>query len=367
LWTLVLILAAGAVVIAATGLVPLSEPTTTSSSPAPSARLAHAETRSSATSDSQALDTSAQVDYRTLITMEDVEEELPPIVLGSDSFSVVVHKKRLVWPEEARHRFDPDDDETAVSFDIRDAQGNVIHTYNVLDDPNEVELSRVRADGRFSFAYSVHPYLLEGSAGTALMVDWYFFPSAPNACGTHVILGIVDGELVPFVEPFCEILEQPRGQTADVWKLQRQDQTRDDVLVVRWSTGWFSVFIPVRVDFSSGKLLPSRRCLRMNEAAQWVELCEFPVEAHRTPGSEDTFVRLFPRPERGATPDHVVVKPDSEMEFLSALAPNLFDEHGKRRPLPWDEPLWLKVRIGNKVGWVLDGEDLRALGLFQVG
>jgi len=309
----------------------------------------------------------ASVDYRSSITIADAEETLTPVLLGERSFTVVVHKKRLVWPEDASHRFDPDDDETAVSFDVRDAEGNVLYTYDVLDDPAEIELSRIREQGRFSFSYAVHPYLLEGSAGSALMIDWYFFPSAPSACTTHVVLGIVGDRLVPFGEPFCESFEAPRELTAAVWPLKQDEQTGDDIFEARQHTGFFSVLVPVRVSFSIGKLLPSRRCLRLNEAARWVELCEFPVEAYRRPAGEDTFVRLSLRPDSTAMPRHVVVKPDSTVEFLSALAPNIFDEKGMWNPPAGEQVLWLKVRVAGKEGWVRAHEDLFALGLRPVG
>jgi hypothetical protein len=307
------------------------------------------------------------VDYRGAIRIEEFEEPLEPVVLEDQAFTVVLHKMRLVWPTEARHGFDPDDDQTVVAFDVRDAEGNVLYRYDVLDDPREVDPSRVRSAGRFTFSYTAHPYRLVGSAGAALMVDWTFLPSAPGACRTHLILGLIDGRLQPFAEPFCEILEPPRNLTARVWRLDREESTDDDVLRFAWRTGWVSVRIPVRVDFSAGKLLPSRRCLRLDDRGRWVERCEFPVHAVRRPAAQETFVRLFPRPETGATPDHVVVRPGSKVEFLSALAPNLFDAQGERKPLPGDEHPWLQVRIDGRLGWVREPEDLRALGLSAAG
>jgi hypothetical protein len=296
-------------------------------------------------------------DPRSAIEIEDFDELLPPIALGNRRFTVVVHKKRLVWPKEAGHAVDPDDDETAVSFDVRDAGGNSLYSYRVVDNPGELDPARIRAEGRFSFSYAVHPYLLEGSAGSALMIDWYFFPSAPNACSTHVVLGLIDGKLTPFGEPFCATLR----------KLEKQRNTGDDILVDRWWNGYYTVLIPIRVDFTRGKLAPSLRCRRLDENAEWNDLCEFPVETRRQPSSDETFVRLFPEPGSGAVPRHVVVKPDSEIEFLSALAPNLFDEAGNRRPLSVDVLLWLKVRIDGREGWLREDEDLLALGLHRAG
>ncbi|MDX1389034.1 MAG: hypothetical protein R3344_07575 [Acidobacteriota bacterium] len=309
----------------------------------------------------------APVDGRFSITLAEVDEALAPVELDGLRFTVVVHRKKLVWPEETAHRFDRDDDETAVSFDVCDDDGKVLYTYDVLEDPTEIELARVRREGRFPSSYAVHPYLLQGSSGSALMVDWSFFPSAPGTCTNHVVLGIVDGRLVPFGEPFCESLEAPRELTATVWPLKRNEQTGDDTLEVRRNTGYFSVIVPVRVGFSTGQLLPLRRCLRLNEEARWVELCELPVDAYRRPAGEETFVRLSPRPDRSAMRQHVVIEPDSEVEFLSALAPGVFDENGVPNPPAGEQPPWLKVRIGDKEGWVRDDEDLSALGLRPVG
>ena len=76
---------------------------------------------------------------------------------------------------------------------------------------------------------------------------------------------------------------------------------------------------------------------------------------------------FFPEADESATPRHVVVKPDSKVEFLAALAPNAMDRSGRWRNDQDDEVPWLKVRIDGKEGWVHAEEDLNALGLFQAG
>jgi hypothetical protein len=91
------------------------------------------------------------------------------------------------------------------------------------------------------------------------------------------------------------------------------------------------------------------------------------VEAERIPATEDTFVRLYPEADEQMTPRHVVVKPNSKIEFLSALAHNALDRSGKWIPAPNMEIPWLKVRIDGHVGWVHAEEDLNALGLFFAG
>ena len=64
---------------------------------------------------------------------------------------------------------------------------------------------------------------------------------------------------------------------------------------------------------------------------------------------------------------HVVVETDSRVEFISALASNVFDELGNWIPPSSDEIPWLKIRIDDREGWVQEDEDLMALGLFPVG
>jgi hypothetical protein len=362
-----LTLVAGAVFVVTLGLAWLVDATPASGRQVLEANRASLPARSLAPHESAPAGGSGEVDYRSAISIEDVVETLPAVELGGHHFTVVVHKKRLVWPPEAGHRFDPDDDETAVSFDVRDAEGKVLFKYDVLDNPAELELSRIRKQGRISFSYSVHPYLMEGAAGRALMVNWYFFPSAPSACTTHVVLGLVNDELVPFGEPFCESFEAPRDLSATLWRLKPDEQSGHDVFEVRNRTEYFTVIVPVWVNFSAGKLLPSRRCLRASEPAPRAEFCEFPVQAVPDSSSEESFVRLFPRPDDGATPRHVVVRPESQVDFVSALTPNIFTEAGTWSPDPAQQPPWLKVRIAGKEGWVREPEDLLALGLRPAG
>jgi hypothetical protein len=71
----------------------------------------------------------------SLLKIEDVEESLPQIVIQGKQFTAVIHKQRLVWPAAARHRFDPDDAETARSFEVRDAAGMVAYRQKRTSTP----------------------------------------------------------------------------------------------------------------------------------------------------------------------------------------------------------------------------------------
>lgn len=312
--------------------------------------------------------TSAQQEFYSLLKIVDAEETLQQFFIQGKPFTVVVHKQRLAWPVEARHKIDPDDDETARSFEVRDATGATVYEHKIENPAGEAELAEIRKQGRFAFTDAVYASRMLGAGNQALVVGWSSLPSAPDSCTTYVVLGLFEGKLVPFSEPFCEDLASPGFDSPELaWKLKRDPDTNFEIFEIRRPYGFFHVIIPIRVEFVMAKLLPARWCVRMGAPAPQAELCQFPVEAHRIPAKEDTFVRLFPDPDETGTPRHVIVRPDSRIEFLAALAPNAMDRSGKWTYDQSGEIPWLKVRVDGKEGWVRAAEDLNALGLYQAG
>lgn len=63
----------------------------------------------------------------------------------------------------------------------------------------------------------------------------------------------------------------------------------------------------------------------------------------------------------------MVVEAGSTVEFVSALAPNVFDARGEPVAPTADAVSWLRVRIDGREGWVREPSDLQALGLFSAG
>jgi hypothetical protein len=310
----------------------------------------------------------AQEKLASLIRIEDAEEALPPLVIQGKEFTVVIHKQRLVWPEEARHKFDADGDETARSFEVRDATGAAVYTQKIEDPASEAELAEIRQQGRFTFTEAVYASRMQGAKNQALVVGWSSLPSAPDSCSTYVVLGLFDGKLVPFSEPFCEnILSMDPVSSDRTWRLKKDPEMNFEIFEIRRGYGFFRVIIPIRVDFVMAKLFPARWCVRLGAPAALAQNCEFAVEAERRASKEDTFVRLFASPEEERTPSHVVVRPDSGIEFIAALAPNAMDRNGQWKDEQSGEIPWLKVRIDGKEGWVHAAEDLNALGLYQAG
>ncbi len=310
----------------------------------------------------------AQQKFFSLVGIEDAEETLPKFVIQGNEFTVVIHKQRLKWPAESQHRFDPDCDETARSLEVRDATGATVYEHGIEDAADESDLAEIRKQGRFIFTEAVYGCRMEGAKNQALVISWSSTPSAPGSCSMYIVLGLFDGKLVPFSEPFCADIVSLMADVSDRnWKLKKDRGTNFEIFEIRIGYGFFHVIVPIRVDFMMAKMFPARWCIRMGAPAGLAEYCEFPVEAERRADEEDTFVRLFPDADETRTPRHVIVKPDSKIEFLTALAPNVMDRNGKWRHEQGFEIPWLKVRIDGKEGWVHAEEDLNALGLFQVG
>jgi len=312
--------------------------------------------------------TNAQQEFFSLLRIVDAEETLPQFFIQGKEFTVVVHKQRLAWPAEARHRIHPDDDETARSFEVRDATGVTVYRQKIENPAGEAELADIRKEGRFAFTEAVYASRMMGAGNQALVVGWSSLPSAPDSCTTYVVLGLFEGKLVPFSEPFCEDIASPGIDSPErAWKLKRDPDTGFENFEIRRSYGFFHVIIPIRVDFLMARLLPARWCVGLGAPSPLAEHCEFPVQAERIPSKEDTFVRLFPSPDETGIPRHVIVKPDSKIEYVAALASNAMDRSGKWKDDRIDEIPWLKVRVDGKEGWVHAAEDLNALGLFQAG
>ena len=81
-----------------------------------------------------------------------------------------------------------------------------------------------------------------------------------------------------------------------------------------------------------------------------------------------TFVRLHVEAEEGfGTPDHVVVKKDSKVEFLAAEGEVQWEEDEHGVGLSPGDDFWIKVRIDGKEGWIHTQEDFMAIGLPQAG
>jgi hypothetical protein len=139
-----------------------------------------------------------------------------------------------------------------------------------------------------------------------------------------------------------------------------------DVLKFRVWTGNFSIVYPVLINWITGKLQPAWRCLEMTSQGQ-VERCSYPitVEAHRE--DQPTFVRLFPQPDDGYVPKHVIVQPQSRVEYVEARVPVAWNEEANGISFDLHGDTWMKIRIDGVEGWIHSEEDFQAVGLAQAG
>jgi hypothetical protein len=82
-----------------------------------------------------------------------------------------------------------------------------------------------------------------------------------------------------------------------------------------------------------------------------------------------TFIRLYREPDEAGVPRRVVLKPESDVDYLEAEAPVTWNETESTTSfgVPDINDVWLKIRIDGQVGWIHTEEDLEAVGLPTAG
>jgi hypothetical protein len=185
-------------------------------------------------------------------------------------------------------------------------------------------------------------------------------------------LGDDEGKLVPFGPPIST-----QGELIDITVDPRRPTpassgdallVMNDILRFRVWTGNLSIIYPVLINWITGKLEPSWQC-RRSTLREYVDRCSYPIEVKAHRDSQMTFIRLFREPDESAIPRRIVLKPESDVEYLEAEVPVAWNEtEGEASfgvPNPGD--VWLKIRIDGQVGWIHSEEDLEAVGLPQAG
>jgi hypothetical protein len=263
--------------------------------------------------------------------------------------------------------------DTVVGMEIRDDAGTMLFRKAFP----YVETT----DDNLEF-WSVSALILSGKNGMGLLVsyDSYSEPSAPEEepSSWFQIFGVVDGKLAPFGAPFLVqggLLEEYFHD--NVYKAARPLGAQADEVEFKVWTGHARMRYPVRVDWAQGKLTPAQDCTSASGSLS--AGCQYKVlPEEKLYRSEVTFVRLWPgADEKSGPPIKAIVKNDSKVELVTALADaqwvegNLASPSASKSPLddaggvaiaPNSE-LWLKVRIDGKEGWMHSEEDFRALGL----
>jgi hypothetical protein len=289
------------------------------------------------------------------------EKRLGPFAVKGRKFAVVL---RQLHCQGAAEGFE----ETVESLAIVDMQENIHYQRSFA-----VEYDR----GRFAESVAVQAYILDGgplrdfsyesgrlektpaAAQTAIGLILYYgvTPSAPSSGLACQIFALKGKRLAPLFSPltvYGRIYGLPVGSTPKTLRLLEGNTLQFGV----W-TGWFEVIVPIAV-------MDHLRAVPRYYHSTF-DLGAFDVIVHRRLPAEETFVRLFDRPDLNATPRHVIVRPDSQVDFLTADT-RVSIERGKAQwAVSVQETPWLQVEIDGRQGFVRDPEDLLALGIQPAG
>jgi hypothetical protein len=290
-----------------------------------------------------------------------VSDRSQSLIVAQQTFRLVTHVQRIEGTT----------DETVEWWELRNVKEHVVYRESY---PVAVE------NGAFENTVEISANSFTTKQGSGILVHGMELPSAPDSGGWVQVFGFKYGRdkyaadeslFGPFGPPiliagdFLDIgtdsfRPSPTsfgGATATVVR---------DVLKFRVWTGNFNIIYPVLINWITGKLQPAWRCKETTSKGQ-VERCSYPitVEAHRD--NQPTFVRLFPEADDGFTPKHVIVQPQSKIDYLEARTPVTWNEDAKAISFSVSGDVWIKVRIDGLEGWIHSQEDFDAVGLPQVG
>jgi hypothetical protein len=280
------------------------------------------------------------------------------IPVGQRTFTLVTHVQQIGAPQKPT-------DETVEWWELRDPNG--VRVYR------QAYPFTVRGGG-FDTTTSVTAEPLQTKLGSGMLIEVGEEPSAPNGGNWVQVFGerygpTTTGPLTAFGPPmstdgeWIDIATDPRRPTPPEAP-GRTVIVMNDILRFRIWTGNLSILYPVSINWIAGSVAPAWRCFRGR-----IERCAYPIKVEPNRPSEMTFVRLFPEPDPGFTPGHVVVQPTSKIDYLEAEAPVRWDANSERIFFAVPDPgeVWLKIRIDGQEGWIHSEEDFQAVGLPQAG
>jgi hypothetical protein len=294
----------------------------------------------------------------TDLRMEDYEQRAGPFAVGGQNYAVILRGKRIV------NAGGPGPAQTLVDVKITDASGNAVY---------EKAFSNATQQGQFSRSLSASAELMSGKTGAGLVIRYLeqsqiSRTSVLQSQETWQLFGMVNGKLAPLGTPapigsagsggpFMGVMMRASNGTVTVI-------SQPDTIEIRAWTGYFSVFIPLRVNWNNGGLAQGQRCMEMWGGGLREVGCDMRVEAERKPAADEfTFARLFSEAsENMGTPDHIVLQKDSKVEVLGSRAIAMWTENAERIQ-PNLSDLWLHVRIDTREGWIHGDEDFAAVGL----
>jgi len=298
-------------------------------------------------------------------------QTMPAKVVASDrtqEFTVAQRKYRLLIHEQS---IEGTTEKTVEWWELRDTDDRVVRreTYSVTIQ-----------NGVFENITEISGNSFEGKGGSGIIISGMDLPSAPDSGGWMQVFAFKYGRdkygadpslFVAFGPPIYVTgdflgVETDSYQPTPLFKGAAPQTVIYDALKFSVWTGNFKITYPVRINWITGHLEPAWKCIETTSKGR-VERCSYPVSAEAHREDQPTFVRLFPESDDGFTPKHVIIQPQSKVEFLEARVPVAWSEDEKSITFGANGDMWLKVRIDGGEGWIHSEEDFEAVGLPQAG
>ncbi len=293
------------------------------------------------------------------------EDTAQSFTIASHTFRLLKHVQRI---ESAPGKTT---EETVEWWELRNSKDQVVYReqypFNVVN-------------GVFDFAVSISASSFTTKEGAGIVVQRGDEPSDPLSGGSVQVFGYKYGrDKYGVDESLFQSFGPPIWVEGDYLGIATDTNrpiptlppgvtmmTMNDILRFKVWTGNFFVEYPVRINWITGKLEPARRCIETTSKGR-VERCSYPVEVEAHRSGETTFVRLFPGADEAFTPKHIVLQPNTTIEFLEARAQIDWAEDAKAISFSLNGDVWLKVRIAGQEGWIHSEEDFEAVGIPQAG
>jgi len=278
-----------------------------------------------------------------------------PFSVGGQSFTFVKHVQGIDGKTSV-------DDSTVEWWELRNAAGSALYRRQY---PVGFE------GGTFVDTENVDVRELKTSLGQGILVQGGELPSEPNGGWWIQVFGLVNGKLTPLSGALrtdgAFLGEQVESyQPSTTFHGQQAPAVSHDVLKFRVWTGNVSIIYGVMIDWLQGRVRPEWTCMTVQRQPA---ACHYQIEADPIREKEMTFVRLFPEPDNGFTPKHVVVKPDSKIDYIEAEAFVSWSVDQDNINFGVSDPgkVWIHVKIDGQDGWISGEEDFDAVGLPQSG
>jgi len=297
------------------------------------------------------------------------EEARPKVAISDQSVTLSVAQQSFRFLTHVQ-KIEGTSDETVEWWELRDAGDRVVHRESY---PIEFE------NGTFGSSVSVSASSFTTRQGGGVLIQGMDLPSAPDSGGWVQVFGFKYGRDKYGADPSLFMQFGPPISVAGEFLGVDTDSSRsptlpgagtvvvmNDVLKFRLWTGNFNITYPVLINWITGTLQPAWRCIESTSKGT-VERCTYPVIVDAHQDNQPTFVRLFPEADEAFTPKHLIVQPQSKVEYLEARTQVQWDQDAKSISFTVGADIWLKIRIDGVEGWIHSEEDFEAVGLPSAG